>query len=101
VSVKLRDAASIRYYVLSYIAANRHIAFSLEGSEYPQTTALEKQAAVDIFSYSKEEFLAFAHDHEKFAPDFTYDKFIRLFNLKKDVKVDGSQRDLTHDQKPL
>lgn len=97
VSVKLRDPATIKYYVLSYIAANPHIAFSFEGSEYPQTTALEKQTTVDIFSYSKEEFLAFANDHEKFAPDFAYDKFIRLFNLNKDVKTDSSTPEEIYD----
>jgi hypothetical protein len=89
VSVKLNDPATPRYYALSYIAANPHITFSFEGTEYPRTTIIKKQTAVDIFSYSKEEFLAFAHDHEKFAADFTYAKFIRLFNLNKDVPIDG------------
>jgi hypothetical protein len=89
VSVKLSGYVAPKYYVLSYIASNPHIAFSFEGTEYPQTTTLEKQTAVDIFSYSKEEFLTFAHDHEKFAADFAYDKLIRLFNLRGDVKVDG------------
>lgn len=89
VSVRLNDSVTPGYYTLSYIAANPHITFSFEGTEYPQTTILKKQTAVDIFSYSKEEFLAFVHDHEKFAPDFTYEKFIRLFNLRGRVDIDG------------
>jgi len=50
VSVKLTEYVTPRHYVLSYIAANPHIPFSFEDSEYPQTTTLEKETAVDIFS---------------------------------------------------
>jgi hypothetical protein len=97
VSVKLSRYLALKHYILSYIASNPHIAFSFEGSEYPQTTSLEKQTAVDIFSYSKEEFLAFAHDHEKFAADFAYDKLIRLFNLRGEVNVDGRMPEEIYD----
>jgi hypothetical protein len=97
VGVKLRDAPKIRYYVLSYIALNPHIAFSFNGVAYGQTAELEKQTDVDISSYSKEEFLAFVNDHKKFAPDFTYEKLVRLFNVDKDVKIDGSSPEEVYD----
>ena len=97
VSVKLRDAADIRYYVLSYIASNPHIAFLFDDVRYKQTAEIEKQTDIDIFSYSKEDFLAFIRDHQKFAPDFTYEKLVRLFNVNKDITIDGSSPEEIYD----
>jgi len=97
VSVKLRDTADARYYVLSYIAVNPHIAFSFDGVTYGRTAKLEKQTDIDIFSYSKKEFLAFVSDHKKFAPDFTYEKLVRLFNIDKDITIDGDSPEAIYD----
>jgi hypothetical protein len=85
VSVEIRDEPFLKFYVLCYIASNPHIPFVFNGKNLPQTATIAKETNVDIFSYSKEGFRAFARDHKKFAPDFTYDEFVRLFG----VSIDG------------
>ncbi|HUJ89933.1 MAG TPA: ATP-binding protein [Syntrophorhabdales bacterium] len=81
VSVEIRDCPFLKIYVPCYITSNPHISFSFNGKGYPKTVNLEKETNVDIFSYSKEGFRAFARDHKKFASDFTYDGFVRLFGV--------------------
>ena len=57
------------------------------------TAALQKETNVDIFSYSKEGFRAFARDHKKFALDFTYEEFVRLFgvNIVEELPTDWDE----------
>jgi hypothetical protein len=81
VSAEVRYEPSLQHYILLYIASNPHITFVFNEKDFPATATVQKETTVDIFSYSKEGFRAFGRDHKKFAADFTYEEFVRLFGV--------------------
>ena len=93
VSAEIRYESSLRHYILLYIASNPHIPFVFNEQDFPATAAIQKETDVDIFSYSKEGFRAFARDHKKFALDFTYEEFVRLFgvNIVEELPTDWDE----------